>query len=143
MKLPIQGRPVPACHMAVRTITMYAKSFLACNSAGRLTGARTALGSPDERYTCHYCGSVLVLHADAERPWFAHTDAALTERGRQDCPYIHPDVDEVLLIRQLQRYVPNAMSVMGHVVYHNPIYGYHKDEEAWLPSRCAVGFYPH
>ncbi|GCL78507.1 TPA: putative zinc ribbon protein [Escherichia coli] len=92
---------------------MYAKSFMARNSASRLTGARTALRSPYERYTCHHCGSVLVLHAESEHPWFAHTDAANAERGRQDCPYIHPDVDEVLLIRQLQRYVPNAMPVVS------------------------------
>ena len=130
MMLPIPGRPVPACHMAMRTITMYAKCFLACNSAGRLIGARTALRSPEERYTCHHCGSVLVLHAESERPWFAHTDVVLTERGTQGCPYVHPAADEVLLIRQLQRYVPGAMPVVGHVVHHSPIYGYHSDEEA-------------
>ncbi|HAU4281888.1 hypothetical protein DN590_25275 [Citrobacter freundii] len=107
-------------------MTMYAKSFLACNSAGRLTGARTALRSPEERYNCHHCGSVLVLHAESERPWFAHTDAALTERGRQDCPYIQPDIDEVLLIRQLQRYVPGAMPVTGHAVHHCPVRVCHK-----------------
>ncbi|MDU3905272.1 MAG: putative zinc ribbon protein [Citrobacter portucalensis] len=109
---------------------MYTKSFLALNNAGRLAGARTALRSPDEQYTYHYCGSVLVLHAESERPWFAHTHAVLTERGRQDCPYIHPDVDEVLMIRQLQRYVPNAMPVMEHAVHHSPGRAYHKDEEA-------------
>lgn len=108
---------------------MYAKCFLACNSAGRLAGARTALRSPDEQYTCHHCGSVLVLHAGSERPWFAHTDTALTERGRQDCPAIHPDDDDVLLMRQLQRYVPNARPVVGHVVYHRPVFDYHKAEE--------------
>ncbi|MBJ9159651.1 hypothetical protein I5467_17675 [Citrobacter sp. FDAARGOS_156] len=108
---------------------MYAKCFLACNSAGRLTGARTARRSPDERYTCHHCGSVLVLHAESERPWFAHTDDGLTVR-RQQCPYIHPDVDEVWLIRQLQHYVPNARLVVGRVVHHSPVRAYHKDEEA-------------
>jgi len=112
---------------------MYAKSFMARNSAGRLTSARTALRSPDKRYTCNNCGSVLVLHAESERSLFAHTDTAFTERGRQDCPYIHPDVDEVLLIRQLQRYVPNAMPVVSlckHAVHHSPVRAYHKDEEA-------------
>lgn len=129
MTLPIQGRPVPTCHMAVRTITMYAKSFMACNSAGRLIGARTTLRSPGERYTCHHCGSTLVLHADAERPWFAHTDAALAERGTQGCPYVHPAADEVQLIRQLRRYVPDAEPVAGHVVYRRPVYDYRKAEE--------------
>lgn len=92
---------------------MYAKSFMACNSASHLVGARSALRSPDEQYTCHHCGSVLVLHAEPERPWFAHTDDGLTVH-RQQCPYIHPAADEVQLIRQLQRYVPNAMPVARH-----------------------------
>lgn len=108
---------------------MYAKSFMARNSAGRLTGARTALRSPGEQYTCHYCGSVLVQHVEAERPWFAHTNAALTERGTQGCPYVHPAADEVQLIRQLQRCVLNAMPVAGHVVYRSPVYDFHKAEE--------------
>lgn len=73
-----------------------------------MTGARTALRSPDERYTCHYCGIALVLYAEAERPWFAHTDAANAERGKRSCQCTHPDGDDVLLIRQLQRYVPDA-----------------------------------
>lgn len=48
---------------------MYTKSFLALNNAGRLAGARTALRSLDEQYIYHHCGSVLVLHAEAELPW--------------------------------------------------------------------------
>ncbi|WP_353622319.1 putative zinc ribbon protein [Citrobacter sp. Cpo126] len=109
--------------MVERTLTMYAKCFLARNHAGRLTGARTALRSPSERYTCHHCGSILVLHADTERPWFAHTDAALTECGRRSCPCTHPDGDDVLLMRQLRRYVPNArpvVSLYGHKYYADP-----------------------
>lgn len=77
---------------------MYTKSFLALNNAGRLAGARTALRSLDEQYIYHHCGSVLVLHAEAELPWVAHTDTALTERDKRSCPCIHPDIDEVLLI---------------------------------------------
>lgn len=104
---------------------MYAKLFIARNRAGRLTGARTALRSPSDVYTCCYCGSTLVLHAESERPWFAHADTAHAERGRQDCPYIHPDVNEVLLIRQLQRYVQNARPVVS-LCRHK----YHADREA-------------
>lgn len=104
---------------------MYAKSFIARNIAGRLAGARTALRSPGERYTCHYCGSALVLHAESERPWFAHTDAAHAERGWQEYPYIPPDVDEVLLMRQLQRYIPNAMPVVSLCKHE-----YYADREA-------------
>lgn len=93
---------------------MYAKSFLAFNPAGRLIGARTALHTPSDVYTCHHCSSPLVLHADAERPWFAHTTAALTGRGRQECPYTHPAVDEVRIIQRLRHYVPNAKPVVHH-----------------------------
>lgn len=97
---------------------MYAKSFLALNNASRLTGARTAQRSPSACYTCHYCGSFLVLNAEAERPWFAHIGTALTEQGRQECPAIHPGVDDVLLIRQLRRYMPDARLVVNHTRYH-------------------------
>ncbi|WP_445079939.1 DUF7828 domain-containing protein, partial [Escherichia coli] len=35
---------------------MYAKSFLALDGNGRLTGARTAQAAPYAHYTCHLCG---------------------------------------------------------------------------------------
>lgn len=38
---------------------MYAKSFLALDSNGRLTGARTVQAAPYAHYTCHLCGSAL------------------------------------------------------------------------------------
>ncbi|STI09869.1 DNA-directed RNA polymerase, beta subunit/140 kD subunit [Escherichia coli] len=41
---------------------MYAKSFLALDGNGRLTGARTAQTAPYDRYTCHLCGSALRYH---------------------------------------------------------------------------------
>ena len=49
---------------------MYAKSFLAFDGSGRLTGARTALNSAYDRYTCHLCGGALRYHPqyDTERP---------------------------------------------------------------------------
>ena len=108
---------------------MYAKSFLACNPAGRLTGARTALCSPSDVYTCHHCGSPLVLHAEAERPWFAHTDAALTGRGRQECPYTHPAPAEAGLIHELRRYVPDAKPVVHHAKQYLTGPGCHAEGE--------------
>ncbi len=68
---------------------MYAKSFLALDGNGRLTGARTAQTAPYDRYTCHLCGSALRYHPqyDTERPWFEHTDDGLTAHGQQ-CPYV-------------------------------------------------------
>lgn len=39
---------------------MYAKSFIALDGNGRLTGARTAQQYPYDGYTCHLCGSAAV-----------------------------------------------------------------------------------
>ncbi|EIG8781483.1 hypothetical protein E9T11_005399, partial [Escherichia coli] len=49
---------------------MYAKSFIAFDGNGRLTGARTVQTAPYDRYTCHLCGSSLRYHPqyDTERP---------------------------------------------------------------------------
>lgn len=43
---------------------MYAKSFIALDANGRLTGARTAQQYPYDRYTCHLCGSALRHHPE-------------------------------------------------------------------------------
>lgn len=68
----LQGRLMPVCCLAVRNNTMYAKSFIALDGNGRLTGARTAQTAPYDRYTCHLCGSVLQYHPEyiTERPCF-------------------------------------------------------------------------
>ncbi len=77
---------------------MYAKSFIALDSNGRLTGARTAQAAPYAHYTCHLCGSALRYHPqyDTELPWFEHTDDRLTEHGQQ-CPYVRPERREIQL----------------------------------------------
>ncbi|RRC08035.1 hypothetical protein EIA17_25555, partial [Escherichia coli] len=87
---------------------MYAKSFLAFDGNGRLTGARTAQTAPYDRYTCHLCGSALRYHPqyDTELPWFEHTDDRLTEHGQQ-CPYVRPERREIQLIKRLQQFVPD------------------------------------
>ncbi|CAK6496773.1 hypothetical protein PANNVG_03068 [Pantoea sp. Nvir] len=71
---------------------MYAKSYIAFDGSGRLTGARTAQTAPYDRHTCH-CSSVLQYHPEyiTERPWFEHRPDDLTENGRQHCPYVNPD----------------------------------------------------
>ncbi|EFK4139219.1 hypothetical protein ABJU57_005381, partial [Escherichia coli] len=78
---------------------MYAKSFIALDGNGRLTGARTAQDAPYANYTCHLCGSALRYHPqyDTELPWFEHTDDRLTEHGQQ-CPYVRPERREIQLI---------------------------------------------
>ena len=67
---------------------MYAKSFMALDGNGRLTGARTAQTAPYDHYSCHLCGSALQYHPeyDTECPWFEHRHDTLTENGRQHCP---------------------------------------------------------
>ncbi len=46
---------------------MYAKSFIALDGNGRLTGARTAQAAPYANYTCHLCGSALRYHRKRQR----------------------------------------------------------------------------
>lgn len=88
---------------------MYAKSFIALDGNGRLTGARTAQQYPYDRYTCHLCNSALQYHPEynTERPRFEHTARGLTEEG-QHCPYVNPDASEVRLMRRLQHLVPDS-----------------------------------
>ncbi len=100
--------------------TMYAKSFMALDGNGRLTGARTAQTAPYDRYSCHLCGRALQYHPeyDTERPWFEHRSGALTENGRQHCPYVNPELKETRIIRQLQWYVPEARPLVFCADWH-------------------------
>ncbi|MFZ4172210.1 putative zinc ribbon protein [Enterobacter ludwigii] len=99
---------------------MYAKSFMALDGYGRLTGARTVQAAPYDHYTCHLCGSALQYHPqyDSERPWFEHTDDALTENGRQHCPYVVTTPDEQHLIQRLRRLVSDAHPAVCHADWH-------------------------
>ena len=89
---------------------MYAKSFIALDGNGRLTGARTAQRYPYDRYTCHLCGSALRYHPEhhTERPYFEHRSVMLTDNGRQHCPYVRPDPEEARHTQQLQPYIPDV-----------------------------------
>lgn len=53
---------------------MFARSFIALDDNGRLTGTRTAQTAPYDRDTCHLYGSALQYHPEyqTERPWFEH-----------------------------------------------------------------------
>ncbi|ESD30790.1 hypothetical protein HMPREF1603_05278 [Escherichia coli 907892] len=103
----------------LRNMTMYAKSFIALDGNGRLTGARTAQAAPYAHYTCHLCGSALRYHPqyDTELPWFEHTDDGLTEHGQQ-CPYVRPERREIQLIKRLQQFVPDALPVVRKASRH-------------------------
>ncbi|MFP2834985.1 putative zinc ribbon protein [Citrobacter portucalensis] len=99
---------------------MYAKSFIALDGNGRLTGARTAQTAPYDRYTCHLCGSALQYHPEynTERPWFEHTVEGLTKNGQQHCPYVNLETKEVRQIRKLRRYVADAQPVVFRGDWH-------------------------
>lgn len=117
---PIPGRLTPACCLAVRNNTMYAKSFMAPDGNGRFTSARTAQTTPYDRYTCHLYGSALRYHPeyDTERPWFEHQTNKLTENGLQHCPYARPNRKKTQLIRQLQSYVPDVYPLVIQADWH-------------------------
>ncbi|EIZ2110527.1 TPA: hypothetical protein G9E90_004743 [Salmonella enterica] len=108
---------------------MYAKSFIALDGNGRLTGARTAQTAPYDRYTCHLCGSALQYHPEyqTERPWFEHRHDTLTENGRQHCPYVNPDASEVRLVKRLQRWVLQALPVVR--------------KAGWRCANCGTDYY--
>lgn len=99
---------------------MFAKSFIAFDGNGRLTGARTAQTAPYDRYTCHLCGSALQYHPryDTEPPWFEHRYDTLMENGQQHCPYVNPDAKEERRIRKLLCYVADAQPVLLKTNWH-------------------------
>ncbi|EAP9800563.1 putative zinc ribbon protein [Escherichia coli] len=99
---------------------MFAKSFIALDGNGRLTGARTAQTAPYDRYVCHLCGSALQYHPEygTERPWFEHQYETLTENGRQHCPYVNPEEKELKRIRRLRYLVADAQPVTLRTDWH-------------------------
>ncbi|AHE72620.1 hypothetical protein M942_05145 [Enterobacter ludwigii] len=99
---------------------MYAKSFIALDGNGHLTGARTAQTAPYDRYCCHLCGSALQYHPEyqTERPWFEHRHDALMDNGRQHCPYVKPEAKETRHIRQLQWHVPDVLPLVYRADWH-------------------------
>jgi hypothetical protein len=108
---------------------MYAKSFMALDGNGRLTGARMAQQYPYDRYTCHLCVSTLRYHPeyDTKQPWFEHRSDMLTGNGRQHCLYVRPEPKEARHTRLLQYYVPDARPL----VYRN----------FWYCSGCDSNYY--
>ncbi|MGH4320155.1 putative zinc ribbon protein [Klebsiella pneumoniae] len=108
---------------------MFAKSFIALDGNGRLTGARTAQTAPYDRYTCHMCNSTMQYHPEynTERPWFEHTETGLTSNGRQHCPYANPDAGEMHLVRRLQLIHCNAAP--------------RASKADWHCSQCAIDYY--
>lgn len=107
---------------------MYAKSFMALDGNGRLTGAITAQTAPYDRYSCHLCASALQYHPeyDTERPWFEHHAAKLSENGRQHCPYVKPGVRRP------------AISGNCSLMYRKPVHGFYAD---WHCHGCGSDYH--
>lgn len=123
---------------------MYAKSFIALDGNGRLTGARTAQTAPYDRYTCHLCGSPLQYHPEyqTERPWFEHRHNTLTENGRHHCPYVRPEQKEARRIRMLRRHVPDALPLVRKAGWHCSGCGSNYHGERYCMT-CRTGEYTH
>jgi len=119
---------------------MYAKSFIALDGHGRLTGARTAQGYPYDRYTCQLCGSALRYPPEynAERPWFEQRFDMLTDNGDQHCPYVRAEPEEACLTRQLKYYVPHARPLVYQYDWHCSGCDSHYDGERYC-LRCRTG----
>lgn len=121
---------------------MHAKSFIALDGNGHLTGARTAQQYPYDRYTCHLCGSAQQFHPqyDAERSWFERRPGMLTDNGRQHCPYVRPEPKETRHIRQLKCYAPDARPLVYRNDWHCSGCGSNYHGERYYLS-CRTGEY--
>ncbi|EBH8769706.1 hypothetical protein NW381_001397 [Salmonella enterica] len=121
---------------------MYAKSFIARDGNGRLTGARTAQQYPYGRHTSHLCGSALRYHPeyDIERPYFEHRSDILTDNGRQHCPYVRPEPEEACHTRQLKCYVPDVLPLVCPQDWHCSGCGSNYHGERYCLS-CRTGEY--
>lgn len=121
---------------------MYAKSFIAHASRGRLTSAATAKTYPYDRYVCHLCKSTLVFHPEwgMHRPWFEHTADTLTENGREHCPYVTVVLDELTLIQRLRRLVKDTHPVVRKADWQCAGRGRHYHGEHYCLS-CRTGTY--
>lgn len=119
---------------------MYAKSFIARASRGRLTSATTAKTYPYDHYVCYLCNSTLVFHPEwgTHRPWFEHTEDALTENGRQHCPYVVIAADEQHVIQRLRRLVTGVHPVVCHADWHCSGCGSHYHGERYC-LHCRTG----
>lgn len=121
-------------------MNIYAKSFIALDSDQHLIDASTAQLAPYDRYTCHLCGSPLVFHPEwvNNRPWFEHIREELTENGLQHCPYVHPEPQEIRLIRKLRRYIPDVVAVVRKTDWHCSDCGNDYHGERYC-STCRTG----
>ncbi|MGE4969214.1 putative zinc ribbon protein [Yersinia enterocolitica] len=109
-----------ACSPAKRSHTVYAKSFIAISTTGRLTSARSALSVPHHVYTCHLCGCPVELHdaGTGRSPWFEHIEQPISTHRRNDCPYLNPEQEEIDRVMTLRRLVPGALPLVRKADWH-------------------------
>ncbi|MGE4867077.1 putative zinc ribbon protein [Yersinia enterocolitica] len=107
-----------ACSPAKRSHTVYAKSFVAISTTGRLTSARSALSTFNHQYVCHLCGCPVELHdaGTGRSPWFEHIEP--TTRRRNDCPYLNPEQEEIDRVMALRKLVPGALPLVRKADWH-------------------------
>ncbi|WP_333781725.1 putative zinc ribbon protein [Yersinia intermedia] len=112
------GRMSHACSPAKRSHTVYAKSFIAISTTGRLTSARSALSTFNHQYVCHLCGWPVELHdaGTGRSPWFEHIEP--TTRRRNDCPYLNPEQEEIDRVMALRKLVPGALPLVRKADWH-------------------------
>lgn len=108
------------CSPAKRSHTVYAKSFIAISTTGRLTSARSALSAFNHQYECHLCGCPMVLHdaGTVRASWFEHIEQSVSTRRRNDYPYLSPEQEEIDRVRALRRLVPEANPLVQKADWH-------------------------
>jgi hypothetical protein len=106
------------CSPAKRSHTVYAKSFIAISTTGRLISARPALSAFNHQYECHLCGCPMVFHdaGTGRSPWFEHIEP--TTRRRNDCPYLNPEQEEIDRVMALRKLVPGALPLVRKADWH-------------------------
>jgi len=101
-----------------KELSMYVQSFMAHDPEGKLIAADSAQRHSGNHYTCHLCSSPLRLHREANPAWFEPVTTHLTDNGRQHCPYVHPDPEEIALISMLRTCVPEIWPVLYKGDWH-------------------------
>ncbi|WP_072103890.1 DUF7828 domain-containing protein [Yersinia intermedia] len=99
---------------------MYAKSFIAINTTGRLTSARSALSAFNHQYECHLCGCPMVLHdaGTVRASWFEHIEQSVSTRRHKYCPYTNPEQEESDRVKALRRLVPEVKPLVQKADWH-------------------------
>ena len=110
---------LPACRLAAEEYDDVRKILFAFDGNGRLTGPvlQTAPHLIDTPATFAAVHSDTTRNTTLNVPGLKHTDDRLTEHG-QGVPYVRPERREILLIKRLQQFVPDALPVVRKASWH-------------------------